>query len=386
MKYKRVLFFYIIFFIGAALSFGFGYMTHLIQDISKPSDFPILEEAFEILENHAYNELPETPALEYGMIRGMVDAYADPYTLFVEPAQHELYSDQLAGSYGGIGSNLEYDPDGNVVLHPFPEGPAADAGILDGDRLIKVDDMDIAPNIPIDEVVAAVRGPEGERVTIKVARPPDLSTFTFKIKRKDIPLPSVTWHVDVGEPRLGVIQVNIVADSTPDEIKDAFEDLSSRNISHFALDLRGNRGGLLDAGIDIAGLFLEKGTILQEHYRDRDVKTFEVEEPGPYADVPMVVLVNSDTASAAEIIAGALKIHNRAPIIGTNTYGKDTIQLVFNLEDGSSLRVTAAKWWIPGIETPIGEGGLEPDIFVTEGDAGADPFIQAAIQALFNQP
>jgi len=386
MKYKRVLFFYIIFFIGAALSFGFGYMTHLIQDISKPSDFPILEEAFEILENHAYNELPETPALEYGMIRGMVDAYADPYTLFVEPAQHELYSDQLAGSYGGIGSNLEYDPDGNVVLHPFPEGPAADAGILDGDRLIKVDDMDITPNIPIDEVVAAVRGPEGERVTIKVARPPDLSTFTFKIKRKDIPLPSVTWHVDVGEPRLGVIQVNIVADSTPDEIKDAFEDLSSRNISHFALDLRGNRGGLLDAGIDIAGLFLEKGTILQEHYRDRDVKTFEVEEPGPYADVPMVVLVNSDTASAAEIIAGALKIHNRAPIIGTNTYGKDTIQLVFNLEDGSSLRVTAAKWWIPGIETPIGEGGLEPDIFVTEGDAGADPFIQAAIQALFNQP
>jgi carboxyl-terminal processing protease len=386
MKYKRVLFFYIIFFIGAALAFGFGYMTHLIQEMSKPSDFPILEEAFDILENHAYHELPETPALEYGMIRGMVDAYADPYTHFVEPAQHELYADQLAGSYGGIGSNLEYDPDGYVVLHPFPEGPAADAGILDGDRLIKVDDLDIVPNTPIDEVIAAVRGPEGQRVTIQVARPPDYSNFTFKIKRKDIPLPSVTWHIDVGEPRLGVIQVNIVAESTPDEIKNAFEDLNSRGISHFALDLRGNRGGLLDAGIEIAKLFLLEGTILQEHYRDQDVKTFEVKEPGPFAEVPMVVLVNSDTASAAEIIAGALKVQNRAPIIGTHTYGKDTIQLVFSLEDGSSLRVTAAKWWIPGIETPIGEGGLEPDILVSEADTGVDAFIQAAIQFLFYQP
>jgi carboxyl-terminal processing protease len=387
MKYKRVIFFYIIFFTGAALAFGFGYMTRLLQDMAKSSPFPVLEEAHEILEEHAYDDLPEAPALEYGMIRGMVDSYGDPYTHFVEPVQHELYSDQLAGSYGGIGASLEHDPEGYVILHPFPEGPATEAGILDGDRVVRVDDLDVPPNTSLDEVVAAIRGPEGEKVEITVARPPDYDTYSFSIKREDIPLPSVTWHVDAGEPRLGVIQVNLIADSTPDEIQEAFEDLESRGIEDFAFDLRGNRGGLLTAGVKIAKLFLKEGTIIQEHYRGQEVETFEVDKPGPLADRHMVVLVNADTASAAEIIAGALKTNKRAPVIGTQTFGKDTIQLVFSLEDGSSLHVTAAKWWIPGLDTPIGEGGLAPDILVSEGEGEVevDAFIQAAIQALFEQ-
>jgi carboxyl-terminal processing protease len=386
MKYKRVLFFYIIFFIGAALAFGFGYMVRVIQDMSKPSDLPILEQAYDILKNHAYAELPEDPVIEYGMVRGMVDAFADPYTRFVEPVQHELDTNQLEGSYGGIGSGLGNDPDGYVILHPFPDGPATEAGILDGDRLIKVDDWDIQPNTPLDEVVAAIRGPEGERVTIEVARPPEYSILSFTIKREDIPLPTVTWHVDSGEPRLGLIQVNIIANSTAEEIQDAVSDMSSRGATHFAIDLRGNRGGLLTAGVDISKLFLEGGTIIHEHYRNQEIESYEVKKPGPLSQIPLVVLVNSDTASAAEIVAGALKMQGRAIIIGTNTFGKDTIQLVFSLEDGSSLHVTAAKWWVPGLESPIGEGGLHPDILVPTEEIEGDPFIQAAIQSFFSQP
>ena len=386
MKYKRVLIFYIFFFIGTALAFGFGYMTRLLQDQSQPSQFAILAEAHEVLKKHAFDDLPEDPALEYGMIRGMVNAYGDPYTRFLPPAQHELSTDQLAGRYGGIGAGLEYDPEWYIILHPFADGPAAEAGILDGDRLLSVDGWEIIPNTPMDETVAAIRGPEGEPVTIEITRPPGYETFSFKIKRQDIPLPSVTWHLDPAEPRLGIFKVNQIADTTPDEIQKAVEDLSSRGATHFAMDLRGNGGGLVKAGVDIARLFLEDGAVIQEHYRGKDVETYEVSKPGPLVEIPLVVLVNENTASAAEIVAGALKMQDRALIIGTHTFGKDSIQLVFSLGDGSSMHVTAAKWWVPELETPIGKGGLIPDIVVnTEGVEG-DPFIQATILALFGKP
>jgi carboxyl-terminal processing protease len=388
MKYKRVLFFYIIFTIGVALAFGFGYLIRAIQDTAKPvaSELPILAQAYDILKSHAYDDLPVEPALEYGMVRGMLEAYGDPYTRFLEPVQHELETNQLEGRYGGIGSGLAYDPDGYVILHPFPEGPATEAGILDGDRLVSVDAWEVLPNTSIDEVVAAIRGPEGESVTLEVARPPDYEHLTFKIKRQDIPLPSVTWNIDPGEPRLGVIQVNIIAASSPEEIQNAIADLETRGATHFVLDLRGNRGGVLSSGIDIARLFLVKGTIIQQHYRNQSIETFDAKQPGPLAELPLVVLVNVDTASAAEIVAGALKIQNRAKIIGTHTFGKDSIQLVFGLEDGSSLHVTAAKWWVPGLEIPVGDGGVQPDILVSTENVEGDPFMQAAIQAFFNGP
>ena len=195
-----------------------------------------------------------------------------------------------------------------------------------------------------------------------------------------------TWHIDVEEPRMGVIQINIIADSTPDEILTAVDNLQSRGATHFAIDLRGNHGGLLDAGVDIARLFLDEGKIIQDHYRDKEIKTYEVNHPGPLTDLPMVVLVNSDTASAAEIVAGAIKMQARAPIIGTHTYGKDSIQLVFTLQDGSSIHITAAKWWVPGLEPAVGEGGLQPDILVSEDDTGRDLYLLAAAEALFNSP
>jgi carboxyl-terminal processing protease len=321
------------------------------------------------------------------MIYGMVNAYGDPFTNFVEPVQHELTSDSLEGSYGGIGAKMGFDADGYVVLYPFPDSPASRAGIQDGDRLLAVDGVEITPGDSNEAVLAAVRGPVGKRVTLLIARSPDYETSEISIKREEIPLPSVTWHIEPSEARLGVIEINIIAASTTEELQRAIEDLTERGATHFVLDLRGNRGGLMDAGVDTARLFLSEGTILEQQYRDQPVETFDINEPGPFADLPVAVLVDENTASAAEIVAGALQAHDRAKVIGMPTFGKDVIQLVFDLKDGSSLHVTSAKWWIPGLDHPVGEGGIDPDIHIsTEVDQGeilgSDKYITAVIEAL----
>jgi carboxyl-terminal processing protease len=386
MRYKRVLFYYIIFFLGASLSFGFGYIIRSIQDEYHGSEFPILSQAYNILYNHGYMEISDGQMLEYSMIRGMVEAYGDPFTRFEEPAQHEITTDELSGRYAGIGASLEYDMNGMIILHPFPEGPAEEAGVLDGDQLIQVDDLENLPSMSLDTVVAALRGPEGEWVSIKIIRPPNMETKEFRIRRKDIPLPSVTWFLDSENQWSGIIRVNLITANTSNEILNAFQDLTSRGATHFILDLRDNRGGLLASGIDIAKLFLKDGVIIEEQYRSQKIRSYEAKNPGPLIDFPLVVIVNSNTASAAEIIAGALQGNHRAKIIGTHTFGKDSIQLVFDLKDGSSLHVTAAKWWIPSLRYDLGDSGLQPDIAVdNEDQVLGDLFIQTAIKSFQNE-
>jgi carboxyl-terminal processing protease len=366
------------------LTFVAGYFTH---DYLNPTaaKFTVFNEVYRLIDEHGYEPMPEPPAMEYGAVRGLVDAYGDPHTHFSEPARAELQEDTLSGSYGGIGAELARDADGYVVLHPFPDSPASEAGLLDGDRLLQVDDLPITPETPMEEVVAAVRGPEGQKVTLTIVRPPDGDEMTFTVKRASIPLPSVTWNLDPVDPLLGVVRVNVIASSTPDEITNAVADLQERGATRFALDLRGNGGGLLEEGVDIARLFLKDGVVIHRQEKGGDVETYEVKKVGALADIPLAVLVDGGTASASEIIAGAIQAHERAPLIGVPTYGKDSIQSVFDLPDHSSLAVTSAKWWVPGLPAPVGEGGLQPDITVSlENSENADPFLEA-VRSYFSE-
>jgi carboxyl-terminal processing protease len=380
------------FFITSAVIFcltlGFlaGYLIHDRLSTSS-SSFSTLQQAYEILTTKGLKEPPPPPALEYGMIRGMVQAYNDPYTSFVEPAEHELETNSLQGHFGGIGVRLSKDPVGNFLVFPFQNSPAARAGILEGDRLLKVEAIEINPQATSDVVEAALRGPVGSVVHVTVGHATQYSPVELQIKRENFPLPSVSWHHDPAEARLGVVEVNIIAATTPAEVTKAIDDLQGRGAQAIALDLRNNYGGLLTAGIDTARLFLTDGMIIQQKYRGQEIETYKVDRQGPFSDIPLVVLVNQNTASAAEIIAGALKVHQRAVLIGTRTYGKDTIQLVYDLKAGASLHVTAANWWIPGLEPPLGGNGLQPDIPVDVSDPNVtpDPYIQAAIQTLLHK-
>ena len=368
-------------FVSAFLS---GYFSRSFID-SRSDEFLVLNQAYSILLNHEYLDLPESKSLEYGMIRGMLQASDDPYAIFQEPVQHELESNSLQGSFGGIGLELTRNQDGDILVYPIVGSPAHHAGIQDGDQLISVDDLNISPETPFDDIKAAIRGPVGDIVKISVIRNPDDTQLDFPIRRAQIHLPSVTWHIAPDNPTIGIINVNIIAESTSEEIQNAVKEMQGKGSNLFILDLRDNGGGLLTAGVDITKLFLENGSILEQQYRGKKVETFDVKSPGQLVDLPLILLINHNTASAAEIVAGAIQVDDRALLVGQPTFGKDSIQLIFNLQDDSSLHVTAAKWWIPGLSPALTDIGLQPDIAIIPDDSGEDLVMKAAIQSLLER-
>ena len=362
--------------LGLSSAFAAGFIIH--GWFYPPElDLQILSEAQSALLEYAYDSQPEKPSLEYGMIHGMVQAYNEPYTIFVEPPQHELETDTLEGRFGGIGVTLGRDKDNYIVFYPFPDGPAFEAGILDGEPISNDTGFDIAQ--------ASIRGPEGEKVNIIIHRPPDYMTYEFSIRRKDLPIPSVAWHLADKEPRLCLIEVNIIGNSTQNEILNAVGDLRSQGATHFALDLRGNGGGYLEAGIEITRLFLTDGVIIEQQYRGEHIVLIKANKGGELADIPLVILVDHNTASAAEIIAGAIQNNDRAILIGSPTFGKNSIQIVVDLSDGSSLHVTAAKWWFPGMDFPINGKGLFPEIEAPSGPDNPNIVIELVIEYFFKQ-
>ena len=368
-------------FIGAFLS-GFFLKSYFDSQIK---EFPVLNQAYNILINHSFLNLPESRSLEYGMIRGLLAASEDPYASFQEPVQHELESNNLQGSFGGIGVEIIQGMDGKFLVYPIKNGPASNAGLLNEDQLIQIDDLKITQEMQMDDITAALRGPVGQSVSLIILHKDTDNPIEIIIKREEIHLPSVTYHLAPVDSSIGIINVNIIAESTSEEITNAINQLQIEGADKFVLDLRDNGGGLLTAGIEIAKLFLQDGLIMQQKYRGQEVDSFHTDSPGPFSGVLIVILVNHNTASAAEIIAGAIQAHGRAKLIGEPTFGKDSIQLIFDLQDGSSIHITAAKWWIPGLDPPLGEGGLQPDIVANQNDSQIDSTMNTAIEFLKQQ-
>lgn len=334
--------------ISLGIAFTAGFLTN--QFINPPElNLPILAQAQNIIQNHAYYELPPDPAMEYGMIHGLVGAIQDPYSAFVEPVQHELTQDTFEGEFGGIGAEVRLEEDQRITLYPFPDSPAEQAGVENGDILTVVDGTEITLEMDIHTVVSMVRGPEGERVQITIQRPPEMTDYEFVIKRQVFQLPSVTWRIIEEHPEIGLVDINLIASSTTQEIRTAIEELRSQQVDKFIIDLTGNGGGILDSGIEIAQLFLHDGdVILYQHFKGEEQDVYKANSDGEFSSLPMVVLIDQNSASASEIIAGAIQAHQRAPLLGRPSYGKNTIQLVFTLDDNSSVHVTSAVWWLEG--------------------------------------
>jgi carboxyl-terminal processing protease len=362
-------------------AFAAGYLSQRV--INFPGvEFPLVSQAYQYLTNYSYHPVPDLSVIEHGMIQGMLTVINDPYTVFLEPPQAELQADQLAGKFGGIGCRLQQDHEKNYFIYPNPDSPASRSGIQDGDQLLAVDDLVITTETTTDDIQAKIRGPVGSQVSLAISRSNNTKKIEIKITRAEVSLPSVTYNLLSEDPSIGLIQVNIIADTSPDEIVAAIQNLSKQGARSYILDLRNNGGGLVDAGVNVARLFLATGDVLQEQYRGKPVTTYSVKKTGKYADIPLVVLVNQNTASAAEIIAGALQGQKRAKLIGSQTYGKDSVQLVFDLSDKSSLHITAAHWWVPGLDYPRSGKGLQPDVLLSKDDSSSDKIFPFAIEAL----
>jgi carboxyl-terminal processing protease len=365
--------------LALSAAFAAGYITHA-RAAQANSDFPVLLEVRDILKGNFLGELPDDNALAYGAAHGMIGTLGDPYSRFVEPPVHELESNNLSGAFGGVGAELRYNDAGMVVLSPFPDLPAARAGLVDGDVLLAVDGVEITHGQPLNEVSALIRGPVGTQVRLTVqhdAEPPR----EFTIRREEFEIPSVTWRLLESQPHIGLLAISRFSGRTAEEVTRAYEELQEMGATSLILDLRDNSGGLLDASVEVAGAFLDGGIVAYETRRNGGEKTLTAAGRGVAADIPLVVLINHGTASAAEIVAGALLDRQRAPLIGEATFGKGSVQLVFDLQDGSSVHVTSARWYTPE-RTALDGQGLTPTFETPARDGALDPPLDRAITYL----
>lgn len=374
-------------FLCLCLAFTAGFGAHRMWDeleqVSQSEPLGVFWEAWDLLEQSFYGELPSPRERTYGAIRGALALLNDPYTVFVEPRPRELERDRMRGIFGGIGVTLWRDADGQMVLSPYPDSPAERAGVLEGDILLAMDGETITDETTTDDVSAYLHGEVGTPVTLTISRPPT-PPFDLTITRDVIQVPSVTWRVLDQAPDIGYIHVENFTERTGDEVVTALQELQAAEITSLVLDLRDNYGGLIDPAVATASQFLQDGIVLYELKRDTEERTFPVRGGGIAMGVPLVVLINAGTASAAEIVAGALQGHDRAPLVGEPTYGKGSVQLIYELSDGSSLHVTSAVWLTPSQRRIDGQG-LTPNVYVPHGDGPQDEQLGYAVDYLQRQ-
>lgn len=376
-----------------ALAFGSGFVVAAFQPgqpgnsghphgAALTSDsLSIYNEAWELIERDFFGPLPSNRERVYSAIRGLLGTLEDPYTIFVEPIPRQLEQDNLRGQYGGVGVALGRDADGQIVLSPFRDSPAADAGILEGDVLAAIDDVRITAGMDISqEVEARIRGEVGTRVILTIQR--GAQTLVFTITRQVIQIPSVTWHMLEQVPALGYVRIKSFSDRTVGELQEGLDELYANGAQGLVLDLRDNGGGLFQASIDVADQFMDSGTVLYERRQGQEEKAYVANKGGHALEIPLVVLVNQGTASASEIVAGAIQDHGRGALIGESTFGKGSVQLIFDLSDGSSVHITAARWYTPDHHQLDGTGLIPNVVVAADSDASEDVQLKRAVQYL----
>lgn len=320
----------------------------------------------------------------YGAIKGMVASLDDPYTVFMTPDETKDFDESLNGTLEGIGAELTVKEGVLVIISPLKNSPAEKAGLLPGDVVYKIDG-NITSDLTLFEAITKIRGAKGTTVTLTMLRKGKKDPFDVAIVRDEVNIESVSME-DKGKG-IYYIAINQFSDNTKTEFDKAIQQILLKEPKGIVLDLRYNGGGYLDISVDILSEFL-KGKTEAVTIKRRDAKdneTMYVSGNAPLAEVPLVVLVNKGSASASEIVAGAVQDHKRGVVMGEQTFGKGSVQEVDKLPDGSSLRITIAKWYTPSGKN-ISEVGITPDIEVslTEQDAEAkrDPQLDSAVKYL----
>ena len=342
----------------------------------------LFREVWQIIESEYYGDLPSEDELTYGTIRGAVDTLGDPYTAFVDPQAAAIMREDQSGSFEGIGALVTMEEGALSIVSVYKDRPAEKAGLRSGDVIAQVDDT-LIENMSIYEAISLIRGPAGTPVRLKVYREGE-EPFEVDVIRAKIDIELVeSKMLDDG---IGYVRLTQFDNTATVKLASAIEELLAQNPKGLILDLRSNPGGLLNESITTAGLFLPRDTlVLIERFKDGTETPYTTSEEPVAADIPLVVLVDAGSASASEIVAGALQDHGRAALIGDKTFGKGSVQLLHTLSNDSELRVTIARWFTPNDRAIHGEG-LDPDIAVAvtqeDIDAERDPQLDRAVEYL----
>jgi carboxyl-terminal processing protease len=357
-----------------AAAFVFGFLAGRVgrSDNDKPGG--IVAEAAERLRRSAARDVSQQQ-LDQAAIRGMLDALGDRYAAYYDTTDYAQFQRLLDGRYSGVGLWLGRVPSGHVeVTSVLPDSPAAAAGLRVGDTLVDVAG-DPVDGVPVGDVVRRMHGAPGTTVAITVRRSGEIETL--HLRRADLVSQDVSS--DLVAASVGRVRVAAFTRGSGREVRAALARLRKQHVTGLVLDLRGNPGGLLDEGVDVASAFLDKGTVVSYRGRGVETKTYDVVGHGDVT-TPLVVLVDAGTASAAEVVAGALQDRNRALVVGSRTYGKGSVQQPLVLSDGSAIEVTVARYFTPSGRS-VDQVGIAPDVDLPAGYDGAAA-VRRAVEVL----
>ncbi len=361
-----------------------GRVTALNGSGNRTSDsvnVDVFWEVWEYVQSEFFYEIPPAEEMWYGAIRGMLASLGDDYTAFVQPSIAAVERENLEGAFGGIGAYVQLNEFGQLTIaYPFPGHPAANAGLLSGDIVLSIDGQSLE-NLTLAEGTTLIRGPLGSEVRLDIYRPSTDELFAVDVVRAEIEIPTVRAEMLAGG--VAYVQLYRFNGVATAQVETEIGRLLAQNPRALIFDLRGNPGGLLDEAVSVSDLFLADGLIAtQRTSLQQEPRIFYAETGDIAEDIPLVVLIDGGSASAAEIFSGAIKDRDRGVLVGTTTFGKGSVQLVHDLSDGSQLRITYGAWFTPD-ELDLNGNGIQPDIEVElpeDISFDSDPWLEAAMQ------
>lgn len=321
---------------------------------------------FGYLDSNYFKKKPDSTQLTYAAIRGMLASLGDKYTRFLDPEHYKQMQEENRGDFQGIGAQLE-KKDGEVIVQkPLPNSPATKAGVKPGDAILKVDDK-ITHGMEIDDVVKRIRGERGTKVKLTLRRHGVAQPFDVSITRDVISTQVVEWKMADDKDKIGYISLAQFTEKSDEQFDEALNKLEAKGMKGFVLDLRSNPGGLLDVAVDIGSRLIPSGDIVLIQQNGRlNPLTVDVSKQN-HKFYPMAVLINGMSASASEILSGAIRDHKRGTIIGTESYGKGLVQTIITLEDGSAVSITTARYLTPN-HRDVNKEKIQPDIVIKPTD------------------
>jgi len=360
----------------------------LMEDPEKNVKPAIMWGVWRLLQkNYISPEHLKTQDMLYGATSGLVAALGDPYTVFMTPTENEEFHESLQGKLEGIGAELTLREGDVVVVAPLKGSPAEEAGLQPEDIIFKVNRKEIQGQT-LAKVVHQIRGPKGTTVELEILRGGESDLLKIAIVRDEIKAPSVESEIKkTATGSVGYIALNQFGDGSTDEVRDALKSFNAEDIQGIVFDMRYNGGGYLEGAVELSSYFLKEGKVVTVQRRTGEPVHHYVSGHVIVPDLPVAVLINEGSASASEIFTGALQDHKRATVVGKKSFGKGTVQEVFDLPGGSSIRITTAKWLTPG-GRDLGSEGIEPDIAVDrtreDREQKRDPQLDAAIEWLLD--